>query len=79
MSTEFGAKSSGKPILKDCGGSNSTFGKRNLMITVKNPPVAAAKPSQPTASQLKKLRLSIDVLRLLLTDPTAALGATISF
>ncbi|GIS36535.1 MAG: hypothetical protein Ct9H90mP7_5430 [Candidatus Neomarinimicrobiota bacterium] len=49
------------------------------MITVKNPPVAAAKPSQPTASQLKKLRLSIDVFRLLLTDPTAALGATISF
>ena len=30
-------------------------------------------------SQLKKLRLSIDVFRLLLTDPTAARGATISF
>jgi hypothetical protein len=76
VSTVLGANSSGKPILKDCGGSNRTLGNRKRMITVKNPPVAAAKPNQPRASQLKKLLLSIVEGLFLLIDPTAALGAS---
>ena len=47
-------KKSEKPILKLWGGSNNTFGNKNLIMAVKNPPVAAANANQPTLSQFKK-------------------------
>ena len=37
--------------MNDWGGSKSTLGKKILNIIVKNPPVAAAKATQATASQ----------------------------
>ena len=76
MSTLLREKSSGKPILNVCGGSNSTFGNKKRAIIVKNPPVTPMYATHPNDNQLKNPLLVTSGLLNEFSDedPTEAFG-----